>query len=241
MIAGRRGAVTARAAQPGGGHGLRARDTVAVVARREIAVKLHDRAFLGSTVFMLLVVALAVAIPAFIQGQTPRLTVAVRGSAAQQDEGAAERERDGQPAAAGDALAQEQPAGQHAPDRGHVEQQHHPHDVTAHQRVHERGIGPASENGEQHEQARLPLPLPALQPQHGKPEQGHDAVAGDHHQVASDSLGAEGLQRPPGHAPQHRAGEQGQNGRGRGGGELRGHGPGYAISAPPLGLKVWPQ
>ncbi|MCR6493066.1 ABC transporter permease [Cellulomonas sp. P24] len=67
----------------------RLRETVAVIARREITVRLHDRAFRGSTLFMLVVVALAVAVPAFIQGQTPRFTVAVSGSAAQQVVGAA--------------------------------------------------------------------------------------------------------------------------------------------------------
>ena len=91
MIAGRQhpARARARAVEPGTRLDPRARDIVGVVARREITVKLHDRAFLGSTVFMLVVVALAVAIPAFIQGQTPRLTVAVRGSAAQQVVGAA--------------------------------------------------------------------------------------------------------------------------------------------------------
>ena len=79
MIAGRRDPARARAAEPGTCDVPRARDTVGVVARREITVKLHDRAFLGSTVFMLVVVALAVAIPAFIQGQTPRLTLRNQG------------------------------------------------------------------------------------------------------------------------------------------------------------------
>jgi len=78
-----------RGTPTGGRTGPRRRDMVAVIARREITVKLHDRAFRGSTLFMLVVVALAVAVPAFIQGQTPRLTVAVSGSAAQQVVGAA--------------------------------------------------------------------------------------------------------------------------------------------------------
>ncbi|WP_223145136.1 ABC transporter permease [Actinotalea subterranea] len=55
---------------------------VRVVAAREIMVKLRDKAFIGSTVFMLLLVVVATAIPLLLGNQTPSLRVAVQGSAA---------------------------------------------------------------------------------------------------------------------------------------------------------------
>ena len=55
---------------------------VRVVAAREIMVKLRDKAFIGSTIFMLLLVVVATAIPLLLGNQTPSLRVAVQGSAA---------------------------------------------------------------------------------------------------------------------------------------------------------------
>ena len=55
---------------------------VRVVAAREIMVKLRDKAFIGSTIFMLLLVVVATAIPLLLGNQTPTLRVAVQGSAA---------------------------------------------------------------------------------------------------------------------------------------------------------------
>jgi ABC-2 type transport system permease protein len=57
---------------------------VRVVAAREIRVKLRDKGFIGSTVFMLLLVTAATVIPLLLSQQTPNLRVAVQGGAAQQ-------------------------------------------------------------------------------------------------------------------------------------------------------------
>ncbi|MBO1753119.1 ABC transporter permease [Actinotalea sp. BY-33] len=56
--------------------------TVRVVAAREITVKLRDKAFLGSTLFLLLLVIAATVIPVLISNQTPSIRVAVQGQAA---------------------------------------------------------------------------------------------------------------------------------------------------------------
>jgi len=63
---------------------LTAWTAVRVVAGREIAVKLRDRAFIGSTVFMLLLVTAATVIPVLLSQQTPALRIAVQGAAAAQ-------------------------------------------------------------------------------------------------------------------------------------------------------------
>jgi ABC-2 type transport system permease protein len=57
---------------------------VGVVAAREIAVKLRDKAFIGSTVFMLVLVTAATLIPVLVGQQVPQLRVAVQGPAAVQ-------------------------------------------------------------------------------------------------------------------------------------------------------------
>lgn len=57
---------------------------VRVVAGREIAVKLRDKAFIGSTIFMLLIVAAATVIPVLLSQQVPEFRVAVQGAAAEQ-------------------------------------------------------------------------------------------------------------------------------------------------------------
>ncbi|MCV2395352.1 ABC transporter permease [Actinotalea sp. M2MS4P-6] len=56
--------------------------SIGVVAGREIAVKLRDKAFIGSTVFMLLLVTAATLIPILLQQQTPSVRVAVQGAGA---------------------------------------------------------------------------------------------------------------------------------------------------------------
>lgn len=56
--------------------------SVRVVAAREIAVKLRDKAFLGSTAFLLVLVTAATAVPVLLGQQTPQHRVAVQGSAA---------------------------------------------------------------------------------------------------------------------------------------------------------------
>lgn len=56
---------------------------VRVIAGREIAVKLRDKAFLGSTVFMLLLVTAATVIPVLLSQQTPSYRIAVQGDGAQ--------------------------------------------------------------------------------------------------------------------------------------------------------------
>ncbi len=55
---------------------------VRVVAGREIAVKLRDKAFLGSTLFLLVLVAVATAIPVLLSQSVPSLRVAVDGAGA---------------------------------------------------------------------------------------------------------------------------------------------------------------
>ena len=55
---------------------------VGVVAGREIMVKLRDKAFIGSTVFMLLLVTAATVVPVLLSQQTPSIRVAVQGDAA---------------------------------------------------------------------------------------------------------------------------------------------------------------
>ncbi|SDQ78544.1 ABC transporter permease [Quadrisphaera sp. DSM 44207] len=78
---------------------LDTRSAVRVVAAREIAVTLRDRAFLLSTAFTLLVVALAVTLPAVLGGGTDDVRVAVVGAAGQDVVDAAdERAREQAPA-----------------------------------------------------------------------------------------------------------------------------------------------
>jgi ABC-2 type transport system permease protein len=55
---------------------------VGVIARREILVKLRDKAFLGTTVFLLLLVTAATVIPVLLQQRTPELRIAAQGEAA---------------------------------------------------------------------------------------------------------------------------------------------------------------
>ena len=58
--------------------------SISVIAAREVSVKLRDKAFLGSTVFMLLLVTAATVIPVLLEQQTPEFRVAAQGEAAQQ-------------------------------------------------------------------------------------------------------------------------------------------------------------
>ncbi|WP_372595122.1 ABC transporter permease [Actinotalea sp.] len=53
-----------------------------VIASREIVVKLRDKAFLGSTLFMLVLVAVGTAIPVLLAQSVPELRVAVEGDGA---------------------------------------------------------------------------------------------------------------------------------------------------------------
>lgn len=62
----------------------RAWSTVRVVAGREIAVKLRDKAFLWTTAFMLLLVTAATVLPVLLSQRVPDLRVAVQGDAAEQ-------------------------------------------------------------------------------------------------------------------------------------------------------------
>ncbi|MCB2174522.1 MAG: ABC transporter permease [Actinomycetales bacterium] len=55
---------------------------IRVIAGREVSVKLRDRAFIGSTVFMLVLVTAATLIPVLIQQRVPSIRVAVQGAAA---------------------------------------------------------------------------------------------------------------------------------------------------------------
>ena len=55
---------------------------VHVIAAREIYVKLRDKAFLGSTIFMLVLVAVGTAVPVLLAQSVPELRVAVEGEAA---------------------------------------------------------------------------------------------------------------------------------------------------------------
>lgn len=64
--------------------GTRAWSTVRVVAGREIAVKLRDKAFLWTTAFMLLLVTAATVLPVLLSQRVPDLRVAVQGEAAEQ-------------------------------------------------------------------------------------------------------------------------------------------------------------
>jgi ABC-2 type transport system permease protein len=63
---------------------MRRWQSIGVIATREISVKLRDKAFLGSTAFMLLLVAAATVLPVLLQQQTPSFRVAAQGDAAQQ-------------------------------------------------------------------------------------------------------------------------------------------------------------
>lgn len=55
---------------------------IRVIAGREVSVKLRDKAFIGSTVFMLVLVTAATLIPVLIQQRVPSIRVAVQGAAA---------------------------------------------------------------------------------------------------------------------------------------------------------------
>jgi ABC-2 type transport system permease protein len=61
---------------------LRAGPTVRVIAGREMSVKLHDKAFIWSTIFLLAVIVIATALPILLGGRTPNPTVAVVGPGA---------------------------------------------------------------------------------------------------------------------------------------------------------------
>jgi ABC-2 type transport system permease protein len=63
--------------------GTTAVTAIRVVAAREIAVKLRDKAFLWSTLLMLLLVTAATVIPVMISQQVPGIRVAVQGAAAE--------------------------------------------------------------------------------------------------------------------------------------------------------------
>lgn len=63
--------------------GTTAWSAIRVVASREIAVKLRDKAFIGSTIFMLLLVIAATVIPVLLSQQVPSVRVAVQGAAAE--------------------------------------------------------------------------------------------------------------------------------------------------------------
>ena len=56
--------------------------TIQVIAQREISVKLRDKGFIGSTIFMLLLVVAASVIPVLLSQQTPGFRIAVQGDAA---------------------------------------------------------------------------------------------------------------------------------------------------------------
>ncbi|GEN80372.1 ABC transporter permease [Actinotalea fermentans] len=74
--------VAGRPALPDESAGTRAWSTVRVVAAREIAVKLRDKAFLWTTAFMLLLVTAATVLPVLLSQRVPDLRVAVQGEAA---------------------------------------------------------------------------------------------------------------------------------------------------------------
>jgi len=57
--------------------------TVRVVAQREIAVKLRDKAFIWTTVLMLVLVTVATVLPVLLTQQVPSLRLAVQGEAAE--------------------------------------------------------------------------------------------------------------------------------------------------------------
>ena len=56
--------------------------TIRVIAQREISVKLRDKGFIGSTIFMLLLVIAASVIPVLLSQQTPGFRIAVQGDGA---------------------------------------------------------------------------------------------------------------------------------------------------------------
>lgn len=61
----------------------RARDLVAVVARREILARVRDKTFIISTAFVLLLIAASVTVPLLLSGRgAPTLTLAAAGSSA---------------------------------------------------------------------------------------------------------------------------------------------------------------
>jgi len=61
------------------------RGLVGIVARRELVARLRDRVFIGSTLFLLLIVAGSVLLPLLLtDDEAPRYTVAVTGSAAEE-------------------------------------------------------------------------------------------------------------------------------------------------------------
>lgn len=62
----------------------RAASAIRVVAAREIAVKLRDKAFIWSTIFMLLLVTAATVIPVLLSQRVPNVRVAVQGASAEQ-------------------------------------------------------------------------------------------------------------------------------------------------------------
>lgn len=72
-----------RPALPDETAGTRAWSTVRVVAAREIAVKLRDKAFLWTTAFMLLLVTAATVLPVLLSQRVPDLRVAVQGESAE--------------------------------------------------------------------------------------------------------------------------------------------------------------
>lgn len=76
--------MTTEAVSRTGYQGLSAVGAIGVVAGREIAVKLRDKAFIGSTIFLLLIVTAATVIPVLINQQIPSLRVAVQGAAAEE-------------------------------------------------------------------------------------------------------------------------------------------------------------
>ena len=55
---------------------------IRVIAAREIFVKLRDKAFIGSTIFMLVLVAVGTAVPVLLSQSVPSLRVAVDGAGA---------------------------------------------------------------------------------------------------------------------------------------------------------------
>lgn len=63
---------------------LRAGQMIRVIAGREISVKLHDKAFIGSTIFLLVVIVIVTALPILLGSRTPQLSVAVVGAGAEQ-------------------------------------------------------------------------------------------------------------------------------------------------------------
>ena len=58
------------------------RALIGVVTQRELLVKLRDKTFIGSTIFLLVMVALSIAVPALLDGGTPTIKVGTVGPAA---------------------------------------------------------------------------------------------------------------------------------------------------------------